>query len=109
MPVPEPRVKTEIRISAQIRRAEAAGAFATIARRGDPDAGAVAVKVYLGARQARLFTQSRDLDGALIWREPFEDDLSEDKIDAWLAKESAIDPDLWVVEIEDKDGRAFLD
>lgn len=109
MPSDEPRLKTEIRVSAHLRRAQSAGAFATIARRGDPDAGAVAVKVYLGGSTARLFIQSRDLDGRMMWREPFEADPSEINIDSWLEKEAAIDPDLWVVEIEDQAGRAFLD
>ena len=59
----EPRLKTEIRVSAHVRRAQGAGAFATIVRRGDPDAGAVAVKVYIAKDKARLFIQSRDLDG----------------------------------------------
>ena len=109
----EARLKTEIRVSAHLRRAQIAGAFATVVRRGDPDAGAVAVKLWLGRGRARLFIQSRDLDGAFVWRELFEDEASaqdiEAKIDAWLAKEAKIDPDLWAVEIDDKDGRAFLD
>lgn len=107
----EPRLKTEIRVSAHLRRAQSGGAFATIARRGDPDAGAVAVKLYLGRGVARLFIQSRDIDGAAVWREPFEGEAldSEVKIDRWLEKEAAIDPDLWVVEIEDRDGRTFLE
>ena len=109
----EARLKTEIRVSAHLRRAQIAGAFATVVRRGDPDAGAVAVKLWLGRGRARLFIQCRDLDGAFVWRELFEDEASaqdiEAKIDAWLAKEAKIDPDLWVVEIDDKDGRAFLD
>lgn len=105
----EPRLKTHIRVAAHLRRAQGAGVFATIARRGDPDAGAVAVKVYMGARRARLFIQSRDLEGAHVWREPFADDPSEEKIDAFLARETKIDPDLWIVEIEDRRGRAFLE
>lgn len=114
----EPRLKTEIRIAAQVRRAQSAGAFATIARRGDPDAGAAAVKIYLGAGRARLLIQSRDLDGRAIWRDPLaaEDapadqptDHQETDVDAWLSKETSIDPDLWIVEIEDREGRTFLE
>ena len=108
----EPRVKTEIRVSAQVRRAHSAGAFATIVRRGDADAGAVAVKLYQGPGAVKLFIQSRDLDGAAIWREPFEEETAHDleaKIDRWLEKEAKVDPDLWVVEIEDREGRTFLD
>lgn len=109
----EPRVKTEIRVSAQMRRAQSAGAFATVVRRGDPDAGAVAVKLFISAGNIRLYIQSRDLDGNQIWREPFENNPQEDdiesKIDARLEKEASIDPDLWIIEIEDRQGRAFLD
>ncbi|MEX6632175.1 DUF1491 family protein [Hyphococcus lacteus] len=109
----EPRLKTEIRISAHLRRAQAGGAFATIVRKGDPDAGAVAVKLFIGRGEARLFIQSRDLDGNPVWREPLEGDQQSDdietRIDRWIEKESSIDPDIWVVEIEDREGRAFLD
>lgn len=110
----EPRLKTEIRISAHLRRARAAGSFATIARKGDPDAGAIAVKVYLGNQTAQLYVQSRDLDGNPVWRDPFEGDDAaregtEARVDRWLEKEAAIDPDLWVIEIEDAKGRAFLE
>lgn len=103
----EPRLKTEIRIAAQLRRASAAGAFATVARKGDPDAGAIAVKVYLGARRARLFVESRDEKGELIWREPLGAEADEPAIDAFLEKETRFDRDLWIVEIEDREGRTF--
>jgi len=144
----EPRLKTEIRVAAQIRRAQAGGAFAVVARRGDADAGAVAVKVYLGGGRARALVQSRDLDGRAIWRDPlagtdtgaeigartgsgigsgivsgtgFENsagakragdppkDYPEADVDARLAREASIDPDLWIVEIEDSRGRAFVE
>ena len=115
----EPRLKTDIRIAAQVRRAQAAGAFAVIARRGDADAGALAVKVYLGAGRARAFLQSRDLDGRAIWRDPLAGegggddapsrDYPEAEVDARLKREASIDPDLWVIEIEDREGRAFLE
>lgn len=105
----EPRLKSEIRVAAQLRRAHAAGAFAVVARRGDPDAGSIAVKVYLGKRQARLYVQARDEDGNPVWREPFDGAADEVQIDAYLDKERRFDSDLWVVEIEDRDGRGFLD
>ena len=105
----EPRLKAEIFVAAHVRRVNAEGAFCAIARRGDPDAGAVAIKVYIPPGQARLFMQSRDLDGRSIWREPLEELCSEKDIDQWLQKEVSIDPDLWIVEIEDRDGRSFLD
>lgn len=105
----EPRLKSEIRVAALLRRAHAAGVFAVVVRRGDPDAGAIAVKVYLGERRARLFVQSRDDEGNAAWREPFDSAVEEEKIDAYLDKERRFDADLWVIEIEDREGRTFLD
>lgn len=105
----EPRLKSEIRVAAQLRRAHIAGAFAVVARRGDPDAGAIAVKVYLGGGQARLFVQSRDENGNPIWREPFDGAADETEIDKYLDKEKRFDSDLWIVEIEDREGRGFLE
>ncbi|MBT8472626.1 MAG: DUF1491 family protein [Marinicaulis sp.] len=108
-----PRLKSSIRVSAHLRRVQAAGSFATIARKGDPDAGAIAVKVFVGAARAKLYIQSRDLDGNVIWRSPVNDSddcdvVEEAHVDAWIKKETSIDPDLWVIEIEDAEGRAFL-
>jgi hypothetical protein len=107
--VSEPRLKTEIRVGAQLRRAAAAGAFATIARKGDPDAGAVAVKLYLGARRARLYVEGRDEKGEVVWREPLGGQADESAVDAYLEKEIRFDRDLWIVEIEDREGRLFTD
>jgi hypothetical protein len=107
--VSEPRLKTEIRVAAQLRRAASAGAFATIARRGDSDAGAVAIKVYLGARRARLFVEARDEKGQSVWREPLDGETDEAAVDQFLEKETRFDRDLWIVEIEDREGRAFVE
>lgn len=104
-----PRLKSELRVAAHLRRAQAGGAFGHVARRGDPDAGAILVKVYLGGGRAQLYARSIDLNGEPVWREPFGNPVPETDIDAWIEKEARIDPDFWVVEIEDRDGRAFLE
>ncbi|NWG72111.1 MAG: DUF1491 family protein [Parvularculaceae bacterium] len=107
-----PRLKSHILVAALLRRAEIAGAPAQIVRKGDADAGAVAVKVFLGridgAPMARLFLQGLDETGAPAWREPFPGAAPEGKIDALLDKERRFDRDLWIVEIEDRLGRNFL-
>ena len=104
-----PRLKTHIRVAAHLRRAEAAGAFALVARRGDADAGAVAVKVYAGPGRARVWFEARDGAGAHVWRDPFDGETDEASVERWLARETDFDPDMWVLEIEDREGRAFLD
>jgi hypothetical protein len=108
-----PRLKTEIRVAAHVRRVQAAGAFAHIAKRGDPDAGAIAVKVFIGRPSsgpvARLFLQSTNIDGESSWTEAFDGPAPEEKVDERLTKERRIDPDLWIIEIEDREGRGFLE
>jgi hypothetical protein len=95
-------------VGALIRRAELGGAFATVARKGDARAGAVLVKtINRRTGEARLFAEARRVEGELVWMEPVESGLEAD-LDAYATRAARIDPDLWVVEIEDADGRRFL-
>jgi hypothetical protein len=104
-------LKTEIWVSALIRRATVAGAFATVARKGDPDGGAVLVKVATLDGRARLYAPARVGEGARIWIDLSAGSLGEREadVDAYARRRAGTDPDLWVVEIEDRQGRTFLD
>ena len=108
MPIEE--LKTWIWAQALVRRAQIGGAFATVARRGDSDAGAVLVKVATTQGKARLFAPAQDGEGARIWLELSAGALGDDEtaIDAYAAKRTKSDPDLWIIEIEDRQGRNFL-
>jgi hypothetical protein len=101
-------LSTDIWVGALIRRAELGGAFATVARKGDTRAGAVLVKVLnQRERTARLFSEAMRGDGERFWMQPVASTLEAD-LDAYAARAARIDPDLWVVEIEGRDGRHFL-
>ncbi len=104
-------LKTDFWASALIRRAEIAGAFAAVVRKGDADAGAVLVKVATLDGRARLYAPARDGAGDRVWLDLSAGPLGEDEraVDAHIAKRAETDPDLWVVEIEDKQGRHFLE
>ena len=105
----EPRLKTHIRVAAHLRRVRAAGAFATVARHGDDDAGVVLVKVFQSREATRVLFEARDDAGDPVWRDPFDGPTEETRVDRFIDKEIDRDPDVWVVEIEDRDGRDFLD
>jgi hypothetical protein len=102
-------LSTDIWASALIRRAELAGAFATVARKGDPSAGAVLVKV-LNRRsgEAWLYASAIRGDGEQVWMQPLGASRGEPEIDDYLARQVRFDPDLWIIEIEDGEGRHFL-
>ena len=89
-------------------RAEGAGASVYVAHKGDPDAGAVLVKLLLPGRVARLFAPVRDFNGERVWSQPLGGEpVSESDAAAYADKRLASDPDLWVVEIDDPHGRDF--
>ncbi len=101
-------LSTDLWVSALIRRAELGGAFAMVARKGDPQAGAVLVKTYNPlTREARLYSEATRGDGERVWMQPA-DSREEAELDLYAERQARIDPDLWVVEIEDREGRHFL-
>jgi hypothetical protein len=101
-------LNTDLWIYALIRRAQQAGAGAMIERRGDASAGAVLVKALnRRAGEARLYAEATRGDGERVWMQPV-DSVREPDLDAYIARAARIDPDVWVVEIDDAQGRHFL-
>ena len=102
-------LSSDLWVSALIRRAEIGGAFATVVKRGEARAGAVIVKAYdTSTRRARLYSEAFGLDGERRWIQPVESEF-ESELDAYIERQRRYDPDLWVVEIEDREGRSFVE
>lgn len=101
-----PALKTSIWVAALLRRASVEGAYAALSRKGDGDAGAVLVKVCTLDGHASVYRPIRDLSGSRIWLP--KGPMAEREIDEAIAARIKTDPDIWVVEIEDKQGRHFL-
>tara|TARA_R110000868_G_scaffold175281_2_gene412238 strand:- start:12399 stop:12737 length:339 start_codon:yes stop_codon:yes gene_type:complete len=106
----EPRLKTGLWISAQIRLCDMAFMPAVVARRGDSDAGQVMILRDLLDGTFELFARTRDPDGNPAWRrvsgpDPVDYAAANDLI----ASEAGFDPDIWVLEIEDRDRKYELD
>jgi hypothetical protein len=105
----EPRLKTWIWVAALIRRTELGGAAAFVARKGEPDAGAVLVKVALLDGRARVWSSAYGGDGERRWiKATGAEFVPEPEADAYVARARSRDSDLWVIEIEDRQGRDFL-
>ena len=101
-------LSTDIWVGALIRRAELGGAFAVVVRKGDARAGAVLVKVLNRSKgTARLYSEATRMDGERIWMQPVPS-TDERELDAYVERTARVDPDIWVVEIDDREGRHFL-
>lgn len=101
-------LRADFWVDALIRRAESGFGSAYVIRRGDEAAGAVLVKVVAEPGQAMLFVPARDETGERIWQTRWAEAKPETEIDAYCLKRLDTDPDLWWIEIEDRQGRHFL-
>jgi hypothetical protein len=104
-----PRLISAIQVKAIIRRAEIAGAHAFLVRRGQQEAGALLLKLSRLDGSFTVLNQARRGDGELVWTRPLGDSADESTVNAYLEKQLRFDPDLWILEIEDSQGRAFVD
>lgn len=102
-----PQLKTSIWVSALLRRAQIGGASGFVMAKGDADAGIVLVKVSTLDGLAMAYFPERDYEtGARMWRAS--ELRAEREIDTQILSRAGGDPDIWRVEIEDKEGRNFL-
>ena len=104
-----PRLKAGIYVKALIRRAEVAGASAYVVRRGAEEAGALFLKLARLDGTCTVLNQARRGEGELVWMKPLGETSDEATAAKYFEKQVRFDPDLWIVEIEDREGRAFVD
>jgi hypothetical protein len=110
------RLKSGIWVAAYIRRCQVEGAQAMLRRRGAEEAGAVFIKVskldgtadVYGPAPQSSFDEARPADRAFI-RSLKTEAVSEADAEAYLTRQIKFDPDVWIVEVEDRAGRNFLD
>ncbi len=92
-----------------MRRLASEGLGVYIAARGDKTGGMVIQKISDMAGNCRLKGQQRDLLGKLVWIDLLQDEIvPETEADAYVKRAIGRDPDLWVVEVEDRTMTAFL-
>ena len=108
------RLKSELWVKAYIRRCQHDGAAAVLVRRGDTDAGAIYIKASRLDGTALLFGPApaglEEAREERRWVPCLEQSPArEADADAYLQRQIAFDPDIWIVEVEDAAGRHFLD
>ena len=101
---------TGLWVSAQVRLCDSAFIPATVVRRGDPDAGVVLVKLNRFDQGVTVYAQASTMNDEATWsRGTGPKPVSEVEADAYIARQVQYDPDVWVLEIEDRKGAYKLD
>jgi hypothetical protein len=109
------RLRADLWVAAYIRTCNLSDAWAVLRRRGAPEAGAIFIKLDLLNGSVALFgpaPQSETDDSGSerrftrLHREGHLDGVA---AEARLQREIRFDPDLWIVEVEDRAGRTFVD
>jgi hypothetical protein len=101
----EPRLKSALWVQSALRMADIAGRAGAVLRRGDGDAGGVLAVLRARAGLAVL-VQTRTAEGEAAWlRGTGEGLVDQETADAYVARQVARDPDLWVVEFDAPDGQ----
>ena len=109
------RLRADIWVAAYLRRCEVEGVVAVLRRRGAAEAGAIFVKIDRLDGRAALYAPAPQSDFAergveRLWRRAHKEEWIEPAaIEERLKREIAFDPDLWIVEIEDREGLPRLD
>lgn len=99
------RLPTDTYVRAHLRRLSAEGVGTYVLRRGEPMGGLVILRLAMPGGVVRVLTQTRDMEGNLAWmRAGKGEDLDDAAADAYIERAVKRDPDLWVVEIETRDG-----
>ena len=109
------RLKSAIWVAAYVRRCHIEGAYAVVRRRGAEEAGAVFIKVsrldgtadLYGPAPQSAFDEARPSDRVFTCLKG--GSAAEQEAETYLARELRVDPDIWIVEVEDRAGRHFLD
>jgi len=103
------RLKTRFQIQAALRLATTQNIPVVVARRGDDDAGVILLKLNRRDLGFEALVQSRGGNGDLVWqRVSGAAPVPESEVDAYIERAVKRDPDLWVIEIEDRDARPLF-
>lgn len=104
------RLPTKVWVEALMRRAQVAGASAFVLQRGEESRGDVLIKVADLQGSARAFVPRTSMEGTRVFVDLEVQGVGpeEGSVDDYVSRAKDRDRDLWVIEIEDREGRHFL-
>ncbi len=101
------RLTSDFWVGAYLARLRLADIPAFVVSKGDATAGAVLIKLNRLNGDAAAYSRAYGPDGERVWAVLA--DGAEAEVDAALTRQRSFDPDIWLIEVEDRDGRHMLD
>ena len=103
------RLPAQLEVAGIVRRAQAAGDFAVIVRKGDPERGSLLLVVSSRGRHVACLERVLALDGGYRWQAAGPGESAESQeVSAFLAKRARFDDDFWAVELDIADPERFI-
>ena len=103
------RLPTHVEVAGILRRVGAAGDFATVMRRGDPDRGSLLIFVSTRGRHVAVLDRVLGADGEYRWEATKgSESQGSGQIADFLARRARFDEDLWAIELDIADPERFI-
>ena len=103
------RLPAHLEVSGLIRQVSAAGGFATVLTRGEPDAGTILLVLRHSRSNPRLFERMPHADGTRPWTlNRTQVDENKREFEDYLARRSLQDGDVWIVELDVSNPERFI-
>ena len=106
------RLKSAVWVAAYLRRCQHEGAFALVERKGADEAGAIFIKIVSGRDNVEVFGPAPQTEADETGLRRFikiRSAVPETEADDYLSRQRSFDPDLWIVSVEDRQSRHFLE
>ena len=97
------RLASAVKVSALLRRVDAAGGFGAVLARGDATSGSIAIVTRVHGADS-LLSPMFAASGSYEWVEV----ATGDAIPGWTERARRRDPDLWIVELDIPDAARFV-
>jgi hypothetical protein len=104
-----PKLTTDMMVGALLRQIASRAGFGAVIRKGDPSAGQIILQLLENGTFTGLYTRVLTPEKGYQWLQSGPQDIdNETENSAYLSRQIARDPDLWIVELDIPDATQLI-